>query len=127
MGQRTDSIQYVPEILPFGIRAKGFAVFFAFSQVALLVNQYVNPIAMASIGYWYYVFYLGMLFMFIAIIYFTYPETRGYSLEELSTLFEDGFKTKPKESMVLVVGEELEAAGSNSFDKKKDDVEELAV
>lgn len=102
-------------------------MFFAFSQVALLVNQYVNPIAMASIGYWYYVFYLGMLFMFIAIIYFTYPETRGYSLEELSTLFEDGFKTKPKESMVLVVGEELEAAGSNSFDKKKDDVEELAV
>lgn len=120
-------LQYVPEILPFGIRAKGFAVFFAFSEAALLVNQYVNPIAMASIGYWYYVFYLGLLFLFIAIIYFTYPETRGYSLEELSTLFEDGFKSKPKGSMVLVVGEEVDASGGDSLDKKKDDVEELAV
>lgn len=117
----------MPEILPFGIRAKGFAVFFAFSEAALLVNQYVNPIAMASIGYWYYVFYLGLLFVFIAVIYFTYPETSGYSLEELSTLFEDGFHTKPKESMVLVVGEEVQAAGGGSMGKKKDDVEELTV
>lgn len=82
---------------------------------------------MASIGYWYYVFYLGLLFLFIAIIYFTYPETSGYSLEELSTLFEDGCKTKPKDSMVLVVGQEVEAASGGSVDKKNDDVEELAV
>lgn len=117
----------MPEILPFGIRAKGFAVFFAFSEAALLVNQYVNPIAMAKIGYWYYVFYLGLLFLFIAIIYFTYPETRGYSLEELSTLFEDGFKTKPKDSMVLVMGEEVETLGVDNVGKKKDEVEEVAV
>lgn len=115
----TDDAQYVPEILPFGIRAKGFAVFFAFSQVALLVNQYVNPIAMASIGYWYYVFYLGMLFLFIAVIYFTYPETSGYSLEELSTLFEDGLKTRPDNSIVLVVEKEAEAGSSgDAVDKK---------
>jgi hypothetical protein len=33
----------------------------AVSQAALTVNQYVNPIALASIGFYYYNFFLGML------------------------------------------------------------------
>lgn len=111
---------YVPEVLPFGIRAKGFAIFFLVSQGALIVNQYVNPIAMNSIGYWYYVFYLGMLFLFITVIYFTYPETSGYSLEELSMLFEDGFG-KPKDDIMLVVGQEVEVV--KDMDEKNKDVE----
>lgn len=118
----------MPEILPFGIRAKGFAAFFAFSQAMLLLNQYVNPIAMERIGYWYYVVYLGLLFVFIAVIYFTYPETSGYSLEELSTLFEDGYNKRVKENNVLVVSQDMEAASADgSMDKKKDEVKEFAV
>lgn len=109
---------YVPEVLPFGIRTKGMAVNFFSSQAALVVNQYVNPIAMERIGYWYYVFYLGLLFLFIAIIYFTYPETRGYSLEELGSLFEDGFDTKPKKTLVVLTGEEVEVGGSADTKKR---------
>lgn len=101
---------YTPEILLYSIRAKGMSLLFFFSEGALVVNQYVNPIAMASIGYWYYVFYLGMLFLFVGIIYFTFPETRGCSLEELGTLFEDGFDVRPKKSLLVLTEEDVEGA-----------------
>lgn len=110
---------YTPEILPFSIRAKGMSLLFFFSEGALVVNQYVNPIAMANIGYWYYVFYLGLLFLFIGIIYFTFPETRGYSLEELGSLFDDGFQVRPKKSLVVLTGEEIVAVESTDQDMDK--------
>ncbi|TVY35415.1 Lactose permease [Lachnellula occidentalis] len=80
---------YATEILPFRIRARGLALQIAVSQAALTVNQYVNPIALDNIGFYYYIFYLGMLVLGTIIIYFCFPETMGYSLEELSHLFED--------------------------------------
>lgn len=111
---------YVPEILPFRIRAKGMALMFFFSEGALVVNQYVNPIAMASIGYWYYVFYLGMLLLFVSTIYLTFPETRGSSLEELGALFENGFEVRPKQSLIILTGDEIEANDSPGTDTKND-------
>ncbi|CZR51835.1 related to hexose transporter protein [Phialocephala subalpina] len=80
---------YAVEILPYSIRARGLGLQIAASQAALTVNQYVNPIALDSIGYYYYIFYLGMLILGTAIIYFFFPETKGYTLEELSHFFED--------------------------------------
>ncbi|KAF8864878.1 general substrate transporter [Acephala macrosclerotiorum] len=80
---------YAVEILPYSIRARGLGLQIAVSQAALTVNQYVNPIALDSIGYYYYIFYLGMLILGTAIIYFFFPETKGYTLEELSHFFED--------------------------------------
>lgn len=114
---------YVPEVLPFGIRAKGMAILFFSSEAALVVNQYVNPIAMAQIGYWYYVFYLGLLFLFIGVIYFTFPETRGYSLEELGTLFDDGFNVKPRNTLVIISGQEVEEAKHRDEEKGSDEKE----
>lgn len=99
---------YTPEIMPYSIRAKGLAIQFFTSQGLLVVNQYVNPIAIASIGYFFYIFYLGMLFVFIASIYFTFPETRGYSLEELATLFENGLEARPKKSLVVLTGQDVD-------------------
>jgi Sugar (and other) transporter len=52
---------YPTEILPFAIRAKGLSVQIAVSQAALTINQYVNPIALDNIGFYYFIFYLGML------------------------------------------------------------------
>jgi hypothetical protein len=52
---------YPTEILPFSIRAKGLGLQVAISQAALTINQYVNPIALDSIGFYYYIFYLGVL------------------------------------------------------------------
>jgi hypothetical protein len=54
---------YPTEILPFTFRARGLGIQVAVSQAALTINQYVNPIALAKIGFYYYIFYLGMLFL----------------------------------------------------------------
>lgn len=59
---------YPTELLPFAIRAKGLSVQVAVSQTALTVNQYVNPIALDSIGFYYYIFYLGMLILGVSAI-----------------------------------------------------------
>ncbi|TVY14531.1 Lactose permease, partial [Lachnellula arida] len=85
---------YATEILPFRIRARGLALQIAVSQAALTVNQYVNPIALDNIGFYYYIFYLGMFVLGTVIIYFCFPETKGYSLEELSHLFEDSARVQ---------------------------------
>ena len=39
-------VSYTLEILPYSLRAKGFNVFNFTISVALIFNQYVNPIAL---------------------------------------------------------------------------------
>ncbi|KAJ6190325.1 hypothetical protein N7519_000346 [Penicillium mononematosum] len=84
---------YPTEILPFSIRAKGLGIQVAVSQAALTINQYVNPIALDSIGFYYYIFYLGILILSTLIIFFTFPETKGKTEVELAALFEDSKST----------------------------------
>lgn len=77
------------QLLPYSIRTQGPAVQIAVSDAALTVNQYVSPIALDNIGYWYFVFYLGMLLIGTAVISFAFPETKAYTLEQLAKLFEE--------------------------------------
>jgi hypothetical protein len=37
----------------------------------------------------YWLFFMGMLVLFLFMVYFTYPETKGLTLEELASLFEE--------------------------------------
>lgn len=60
---------YAVEILPYSIRARGLGLQIAVSSAALTVNQYANPIALESIGYYYYIFYLGMLIIGVRLIH----------------------------------------------------------
>ena len=48
-------VSYTLEILPYSLRAKGFNVFNFTISVALIFNQYVNPIALKAIAWKYYV------------------------------------------------------------------------
>ncbi len=49
------------------IRSCGLGIMIAVSQGRLDVNQYVNPIALERIGFYYYVFYLGVLFLAVNV------------------------------------------------------------
>jgi len=80
---------YPTEILPYSVRTKGMAVMVAIGQALLIVSQYANPVAIAAIGWKYWLFFLGMLVLFLVMVWFTYPETKGLTLEELARLFED--------------------------------------
>lgn len=49
------AISYTVEILPFNLRAKGLCLFNFVVSLALIFNQYVNPIALGALGWKYYV------------------------------------------------------------------------
>lgn len=89
----------------------------AVGQALLIVSQYANPVAIEAIGWKYWLFFLGMLVLFLAMVYFTYPETKGLTLEELASLFEDDDALNVVEKME---GIEPEAeAVSIAVDKKE--------
>jgi MFS family permease len=79
---------YPAEIWPYTLRAKGVALTSVSTYLALLFNQFVNPIALDSIAWKYYILYICLLVIILVTIYLTYPETRGYSLEEIAVIFD---------------------------------------
>ncbi|KAG8955080.1 hypothetical protein FRC04_009537 [Tulasnella sp. 424] len=81
-------VAYAVEILPFAIRAKGFAVMSFTISLTLIFNQYVNPVALERLGWKYYLFYVGWL-AFEAVFIFMYLwETKGRTLEQTAVLFD---------------------------------------
>ncbi|KAA1472523.1 hexose transporter [Dentipellis sp. KUC8613] len=85
-------VSYTVEILPYSVRAKGFNIFNFTISVALIFNQYVNPIALEAINWKYYIVYIAWLCFELAYVYFTIIETKGLSLEETAALFDGAGK-----------------------------------
>ncbi|KAF5327749.1 hypothetical protein D9619_004841 [Psilocybe cf. subviscida] len=81
-------VAYALEILPFRVRAKGFAVMNFTIMATVAFNQFVNPWALDSISWWYYIFYCGWLIIELVFIYFFIVETKGRTLEETAALFD---------------------------------------
>ncbi|KAJ5155586.1 hypothetical protein N7492_008389 [Penicillium capsulatum] len=81
-------IAYPAEILPFPLRAKGMAITLSADAAASFFNQYANPVAFAVMAWKYYCVYLGCLVIFLGLVYFLFPETKGRSLEEMSRIFD---------------------------------------
>lgn len=52
------------------------------------VVQMITPVALANIGYQYYIVYTLIAFCFPIIAFLFYPETMGQSLEKLEQLFQ---------------------------------------
>lgn len=48
----------------------------------------MNPIALEAIQWRYYLVYVGLLAIISTVICLFYAETKGYSLEEISDIFE---------------------------------------
>ncbi|KAI0078841.1 general substrate transporter [Panus rudis PR-1116 ss-1] len=81
-------IAYTLEILPFSIRAKGFAVMNLVVSLVLAFNQFVNPWALDAIGWKYYLVYCGWLIIELVFVVTFIVETRGRTLEETAALFD---------------------------------------
>lgn len=84
-------IAYLLEVLPYTLRAKGLTVFNLAQYCSGIFNGFVNPVALDAIGWKYYIVFVCALVLWLAVIYFTFPETRGLTLEEVSEVF-DGSK-----------------------------------
>jgi len=81
-------VSYTVEILPYSLRAKGFNIFNFTISLALIFNQYVNPIALKNIGWKYYIVYCCWLVFELVFLYFMIVETKNLSLEETAALFD---------------------------------------
>ncbi|KAH0605253.1 uncharacterized protein H6S33_005235 [Morchella sextelata] len=81
-------IGYTVEILPYEIRARGMAVMFFFVNLALFFNNYVNPVALTSISWKYYIVYCCWLAVELTVVYFLFVETRYTPLEEIAKYFD---------------------------------------
>ncbi|KAG1744002.1 uncharacterized protein EDB91DRAFT_1124164 [Suillus paluster] len=82
-------VLYTLEILPYNIRAKGLAImsFFVYSTNAF--NSLVNPWALNTMGWKYYIFYCGLLTFELLFVIVYIVETRGRTLEETATWFDN--------------------------------------
>ncbi|KAI0355806.1 hexose transporter [Trametes cingulata] len=81
-------VAYTVEILPFPLRAKGFTIFNFALSVSLIFNQYINPIALAALGWKYYIVYVCWLAFEVCFIWRYLIETKNRTLEETAALFD---------------------------------------
>ncbi|KAH7106336.1 hypothetical protein BKA62DRAFT_611906 [Auriculariales sp. MPI-PUGE-AT-0066] len=81
-------VAYSLEILPFEIRARGFAMMNLTVILTLAFNQFINPIAIHQLAWKYQLFYCGWLLFEFAFVYFFILETKGKTLEETAVLFD---------------------------------------
>ena len=79
---------YLLEILPYTLRAKGLTIFNMGQFCSSVFNGFANPVALAAINWKYYIVYVCALLFWFAIVWFTFPETRGRSLEEVALIFD---------------------------------------
>ncbi|KAH8679289.1 general substrate transporter [Ilyonectria robusta] len=104
---------YPTEILPFRLRAMGLSIMVFSTKAASFFNQFVNPIGMDSLGWKYYLVYVGWLVVEIFVFYFLYPETKGYTLENIQEAF--GEKLERQRADVESIYNEMEKKDSSNL------------
>ncbi|KAJ5993226.1 Major facilitator superfamily domain general substrate transporter [Penicillium sp. IBT 35674x] len=79
---------YPCEIWPFRLRSRGLTVTWLASIVGMFFNTFVNPIALDAIAWKYYFVFVAVLLVFGLTAFFYYPETKGYTLEQIAVIFD---------------------------------------
>ena len=52
-----------------------------------LIFQYATPIGLQKLGWKYFIVHVPWILIEFLVIYFFFPETKGYALEEIAVLF----------------------------------------
>lgn len=78
---------YPAEVLAYSTRAKGLGMYSFFVNIAALVNTYGVSLGVQKIAWKFYIIYAAWCFVETVIIYLTFPETKGRTLEELDEIF----------------------------------------
>ncbi|KAL4879278.1 general substrate transporter [Aspergillus karnatakaensis] len=78
---------YISEIFPTHLRSQGVAlglgVFYLSSEVTLVAA----PVGLESIGWMFYFMLIAPSLVYIGLIYFLFPETKGRTLEGMGRIF----------------------------------------
>lgn len=106
---------YPTEIFPYSLRAKGLTVEMLSIYGSLVILSFVNPIALDNIGWHYYIVFCVLLVIIFATTYFYFPETKGYSLEEIAEIF-DGPGARVHDNFdkeIVIAGKERDGNASH--------------
>lgn len=79
---------YAPEIAPLEARAAIAGVSTATSWMANFIVILVTPIGFDNIQYQYWIVYAVINAAIVPTVYFFFPETKSFSLEEVDEVFE---------------------------------------
>lgn len=81
-------VTYSLEILPFKVRAKGFALMNITIMATVAFNQFVNPWALKELAWKYYLVYCAWLVVELIFVVWFIVETKGRTLEETAAIFD---------------------------------------
>ncbi|KAE8386606.1 hypothetical protein BDV23DRAFT_187109 [Aspergillus alliaceus] len=70
------------------MRARGMGTFKLTAGGAGFIGTFAAPVALADIGYWFYVFFVFWGSFEFVFVYFFFAETKGRTLEELDDVSE---------------------------------------
>ncbi|KIJ51839.1 hypothetical protein M422DRAFT_244216 [Sphaerobolus stellatus SS14] len=112
-------VSYTVEILPYNIRAKGYNVFGLTLLLALIFNQYINPIALAAIGWKYYLVYVFWIAFELVYCYLFVVETKNLTLEETSVLFDGAEGVEKVTSLAIGRTDDTTHRRESSTEKEK--------
>lgn len=79
---------YPCEIWQYSLRSRGLTVAWCSSVVGIFFNTFVNAIALEAIHWKYYIVFIVMLVLLLLTVIFTYPETKGHTLEQMASIFD---------------------------------------
>ncbi|OZJ01452.1 hypothetical protein BZG36_05558 [Bifiguratus adelaidae] len=78
---------YPVEVLTSETRGKGSGFSSLMSSLSSFINTYLIPIGLGNLARKFYFVWLIWNAIYIGIVYFTFPETKGRTLEELKEVF----------------------------------------
>ncbi|CAI4212812.1 unnamed protein product [Parascedosporium putredinis] len=78
-----------PEVFTTELRAKANAIVQVIHYSISLIITQCSPIALAAVGWKYYILFILTNFLCTLVFAFYYPETKGKSLEEIAEIFGD--------------------------------------
>lgn len=81
---------YPTEIFPYSLRSKGLTVDMVAMYGSLVITAYCHPIGLEDLGWRYYIVFCVFLVCILGTVYLYFPETRGFTLEEIRVIFDGG-------------------------------------
>lgn len=79
---------YTVECMSYDVRSKLIVTQNFLVQASITGFNYLNPVALQSIGWKYYICIDVIIVVAFVVVYFTYPETPRITLEEVSMIFD---------------------------------------
>lgn len=109
------SYVYCSEIFPTHVRSEGMAWSMIGTFLSTILYVGVGPLALAEVKWKYYLLFISLTAIDIAVIWRWFPETKGLSLEEINSKFGDevAVRLNDKDVKTMRTGMDFEGSGSS--------------